>query len=594
MTNTVLTKKDAVKAILLQEKLSSDYLPYFKNLSESEFVFDAQNRNIIVSTLAKIKRANTLIARVFLGVGVTNSTKRELDNLNQILSEIDGAYNTLSDRAQEYDGLKVALENTTDLTAISPKDLSLSIKLSRKQQRAYSKKDAPQRSSGFGSGGFLSGIPGAVAHSFGITGGKSLIAAGVASQIGAAVLGPYAGIGLPAALAGMHMGMSGIKGGSRLGMWAAKKGVKGLGYLGRKFGPGTLDKIGGYDRPLDGFNASQTETPLAQIAGDWTTQPRDARGRWTTGKKSKKELKDASDPIYHFFDKRAGKAKWTKDVLRTLKSINKGGGGRGGKGGLPGSFSGGAVGAAIGGSLLKWLGKKSLAIGVITAGTIYATYLISKTRKEVGKSVEDTKATLRGTKERVASLPPGPVKTALEKEQKSLEAETRILEEAGETWYGIPALGFDLLGKKVIKEAKSNWFMRWLRNRGPIRPISPSLRKGRDGNWEWTTKPRGRGYPITRSPEDMSAFIEESAKKVMGEIGMTPIKRNQKSSEDVFDSIKQRETNEGITNAAAKVIEELMKTNQILEEKLKPPIEAEQNIMLDNNTISPELQLLLR
>ncbi len=99
----ILGKQDSLAAMKIQDLLENDYLPYFTNLQtyyEREQIDDGDYQ-YVRSIRGKIQRAFVLVARNFMGVGVTAPAQKELDELNQKLNEIEVAKNYLVEKVPQ-------------------------------------------------------------------------------------------------------------------------------------------------------------------------------------------------------------------------------------------------------------------------------------------------------------------------------------------------------------------------------------------------------------------------------------------------------------------------------------------------------------
>lgn len=357
MAKTILTKKDAAKAVALQDRLVNDYLPYFTALDKSELIFVAENKGIVAVTTVKIKRAISLIARVFLGTGVTPSTPQELVNLNKILDEINVAYADISNRALEYAGLKEALNQATELTAISPDELSLAVQLSRKERKKFEQRGAKR--------GGVEGVIGSILKGIGLKTPGQLIGAGIGTQLAAPLLGPYA---TPSILFGGYQAL-------RLGSWLGKKGLEGLGWGAKKlYRSGRLPKqMGKGDKRAPRETAAPNiPVSIPEPVRETAAQPRDFLGQFlpksgTRKKRTKRELMYEAAPINYFFDKQANKAKWTKDLLKAVKQIGRFTGGAKGTG-ILGDVLAGAVGGKVAAGGAGALAAKALGVAKVATG----------------------------------------------------------------------------------------------------------------------------------------------------------------------------------------------------------------------------------
>ena len=351
----ILGKQDSLEALKIRDLLEQDYLPYFINLQvyyEHEQIDDADYQ-LVRDTRAKIQRSLVLVARNFMGAGATTPALRELDELNQNLSEIEATKNKLVKKVPAQGVLHSALKEATNLTGIDPKSMSLSVNISRKTKKKVKK----QAESSIG------GVVGTAASMLGLSRWGLAGAAGI-SQLLAPILGPTF---LPVSAA--MLGSKAILKKMRKTAWVRRQ-VAGAGRPVYEPQPTPQVAEPAHAMPVQA-------APAGPIMPDMMPDLRRRRppveqvlpitsGLSATRSMSARELHNATMPLWYFFNRLAYKAHWTRDVLRALK------GGRKGKGGFGSSFAGAFLGA---GGLL--LAAKFVALAAVVAGAtgVFAKFI---------------------------------------------------------------------------------------------------------------------------------------------------------------------------------------------------------------------------
>ena len=429
MAAPILGKKDLAKAEALRERLSEDYRPFFRNMADfyRRNSLKTEEAGLVERTIPKIERSLVLIARIFMGRGVTAPTQKELDQLNQFLSDIEEAKNIVVQKATEHELAKSALEEAVVLSGISPEELSLSVKLAKPSL-------IKRLIGGDKRGGLL----------------KGAIGAGLLSQILAPLLGPLylpvMGV-LAGAGYGTFKGIQGIKG------WLGKgqKMLKGLGGTGR----GGLG--GGSGMPaVETVPQMQPQVPFG-TPSRLTAQPqasrmewlRDNQGRFIGGKGDIKAIQQAAMPIWFFFDKLAYRAKWTKEVLGALKG-RQGGGGRG-------------------------AGISSLELAALGAAIAFASYEIMKlagtigeyfgVKKVVGAEVEKQVKGREKFQDRIVQAKLQQIKGMDVSEEEKRRMKVGVFKEEGAEW---------AKGSEEVHQAKTTWVgRRWEEFEGGVKALAP-------------------------------------------------------------------------------------------------------------------------
>jgi hypothetical protein len=418
MAAKILGKKDVLEAQNLQHRLAHEYLPFYKNLLKIPML-PAEQKDAISKTHAKIQLAQALIGRVFLGVGITAASVTELGKLNRILQEINEVHENIVLGVVSNQ----ILETARDLTGVSAEELNMSIRISRKA-RKQARRQERRRGGGFGAG-----LPTALLKAIGLTPAMAAEAA-VLSQFTAPILGPYMALGAlyPAAVALGRLGIGGLKlgfGAGKLGLRATRETIK-LGHKRHEETGGLSDMLGGIDDGIENFSGGMTKSiaPLLppEVTNDPKTWPRDARGRWVS-RSGKVSPEKASDPLFYFYDKRAHKASWTRELLSQFKGDKaKRGGVFGGLlSGLSDKFG------LLGMALIPLIGKAGLIVGLGVAIGI-----ATKKIYDAGKDLIDRLDAERDISRRVIESRSQFLSTKLEKDIEAIQADPSIPE--SEKW----------------------------------------------------------------------------------------------------------------------------------------------------------------
>ncbi len=306
MAKEILGKTDAQKALVVQKRLMDDYLPFFENIQGyyADTAPDSKEAKLCNKMVTHIKRANKLISRVFLGVGLTASTKAELKQLNQVLEEIEVGKDYLTQRLPNDTALSQFLNMAEEKTGIKREDLDMSVALTSKAKK--DKTDA----SGAGLGGIFGGYIGKGLGAVGL-GPKRIIAGAGIGQILAPLLGPYWAM-LPAAYMTAHvLGKAGF---------AAGRGIGGLGRRGRAAFNRRRKTAGGekFFESLAQRAPASVPVPDA-MPGAFASPVMPKPGRDLKGRFAPEGLSgEIALGMRKFFDHGAYRARWTKAALRAL------------------------------------------------------------------------------------------------------------------------------------------------------------------------------------------------------------------------------------------------------------------------------------
>jgi hypothetical protein len=318
MAKNILGPDSVILASEIQKRLATGYLPFFRMFSSEDILSSMPLGKSSLDAMDKVRAAIRQIKAVY--GGQTIPSKSSISRLNTTLTEIDKA---------KADILRDELAKTI----ITAKSRSLPLPLEDINYNIQLRPDSKESSK---NKGLLSQTLGAMGLS-----GRSAIGLGLASQLAAPALGPFfgtvvAGLGAARLLA-------------KPTMWAGKILGKGVGALagvslrnnrGMRRGGG-MSGVGsglesfmggkGFDpqAPMSGLGQPTVSTPPAPPAAstDLSAAGRTlAMARWGkkdtgTGQPTSFEF---SKNLEHFFDKRAYKAKWTRDVAGYLKTMSGG------------------------------------------------------------------------------------------------------------------------------------------------------------------------------------------------------------------------------------------------------------------------------
>jgi len=353
MAQEILGKKDAQKALVLQDRLSSDYKPFFKNLKDfyHQVSPGSVDEELATTAIGRIERAVVLIARVFRGVGITAATMTELKKLNETLAEIEDIKSTVLERATQQEILRSALERTTELSGISPEEMNLSVRLSKTARKEFRREPRKE----------IGGMFGALRY-LGITPGR-VFTGGALAQILAPLLGPFfglAGAGAAGAYA-IHRFFPGISRGIGGGLSRLAGGL--MGGVRRLFRGGG-GGMGGARGLFQGAERAGTTLPSTAVptAAEMPSMPSiEAGGAQLPGIGAPTVgIRQGALPIWYFFNSLAYKARWTRDLMRAV-------------GGKPITGAGSGVLGVLG--LLKgipWIAMGKFAgLAMVTGFTVY-------------------------------------------------------------------------------------------------------------------------------------------------------------------------------------------------------------------------------
>ncbi len=262
----------------IQYVLSTEYLMFFSALKES-YAEGSPIHSDADRALFKIRDALRAVGRA-LGAGGTAVTKQEVSRLKNDIEQLNQIRERLSDRATKDKEVSEHLFGITQQTGVSPSDLQLSAKVAEQAIRSrYKEIKGQQRSSVFPSRAIKWGTIGTV----GLT-------------LASPILGPYGGpvaVGVPILGKTAYMMGRGLFRGVRSGISMVRS-------LGDRLSFSHED-IGVGDKWFPSVGGVGIEAGSPSISGTHGMQILFGRA------------------LYDFFDKKAYEARWTRDLLRTIK-----------------------------------------------------------------------------------------------------------------------------------------------------------------------------------------------------------------------------------------------------------------------------------
>jgi len=326
--------------------IANSYIPYYRNIAAKYTDTKQGVGKVVQEQQVRCKKALSLLARVE-GRGATPITRKELKELNKLLENIKESHVQVSAWIKEGLSVSEDSEKAIKNLALTPEDM--------KAVAGDSEKTKAERLTGYAlKHPFYATILSRLAWKASSYGGGLLGAMGNLAGPFESLLGPAAGLGAlagygilktPKALRSVYRGGKNVLGAM----------VSPLKTVGNEFRGGEKESGG------TGFSGS------SGLFNSFGTSAASSGQPFRTLSRRKKE--EATDSLFYFFNKRAYRAGWTRDVLKAL-------GGKGGKGetGLFSTikdwFNVGA-GIAIGSGLLKFFGK--IGAVTLTATTAYFT-----------------------------------------------------------------------------------------------------------------------------------------------------------------------------------------------------------------------------
>lgn len=322
----------------LSIKLSRDYLGFFGSLSK--LYTKGEQKKRLDSVVSRVKKSITLLDNM---ISVTTVSKEDVENLIDNIEGINESRDYFLDQAEQNKSLERKIQKVSEVTGVSPQDLNITKEIIQKGaaqvRRRTREKVVP----------FLKRTtPGAI---------------GLGAELGrgamAAAMGPFAPI---AEMAGTVL----------KGMYGIGAGIQEKRRLRQE------ERLTGRLAPMArGLEPSVFERLKARRAGGPITAGFGGIARRVPVRKPSKE--EMVLPLTYFFDKKAHKTKWTKEILDRFKKMEK----------AIGRKDGGLLGGLFGG-LRKGILPLIATIGLL-AGAIGSTiFAFSRLRKVWGVYTEVT------------------------------------------------------------------------------------------------------------------------------------------------------------------------------------------------------------
>ena len=327
---------------IIASNMASAFVPYYGDVADLYSDTEKGVGKVVKEQQIRIADVMGLLGRV-LGRGVTLVTQKELEKLNNLLNEIKEVHKQVSEWVKEGAPYLKDSEKAIKGLSISVEDIKTATDTVKKKEKVL------RRAAGYAvRHPFFAGI-------FGTLGYKATsLLRGLSETLGS-IAGPLQPLIAPA------LGLTGAA------VWGAWK----LGKLAKR-GPGMLQG----KSPLEGGAISPGPSigrtiPAAGLpSGIEVPRPGSPIGievprPGVFRALSRRKKEELTDPLFYFFNKRAYRAGWTRDVLKALtgKKITGGGGGVGE----------GIVGGVIGGALvsLALLAAKITGLGIVAAGAVW-------------------------------------------------------------------------------------------------------------------------------------------------------------------------------------------------------------------------------
>lgn len=346
----------------LSTKLSRDYLGFFGSLAKT--YTRGEQKKKLDSTVGMIKKSIVLLENM---ISMNRVSRNDVKNLVEYVEEINRSRDDFLLQAEQNKSFEAKMQKVSDVTGISPQDLSMTKEIITKgaaQVRRRTKE------------GVLPFIKRAMPG--------TLALGGELGRGGAvAALGPFAPI-------------AGMLGTLAKGAWGIGSGIRERRQLGQE------ERLSRQLAPM----AESLQTPaFRRMAARRAEHPFAAsfaglsRREPVPRRRSKEEM---VLPLTYFFDKKAHKTKWTKELLDRFKRIEKGISKRGDS-----SLFGGLFGKLAGG-ITPLIGKLAL----LAAGVVAVTASFVKIKVLWDKFFDFQKARkglveAKKRQEAIAGLGPG-------------------------------------------------------------------------------------------------------------------------------------------------------------------------------------------
>jgi len=353
-------------------KLSRDYLGFFGSLSKTYTRGD--NKKKLVVVIEKVKKAILYLDEM---VTTAKVTKKDVESVTLLVEEINATKDEFILASEENKALGKKIQSVEETTGISPADLNITKDIVKKTA-AHTKRRTKEGAVSF----MKRTMPGAVS-----LGGQAVSTA-------TSMLGPFAPV---AEVAGSVL-KSGV--GLVSGLREKQQERREL-SLSRRLSPMSTRMPAGSMAPI---SRRRSEQPPLTAFGGVSKRSAHPFAENFSGLTQKRNLPSARDsvrkrskdesilPLVYFFDKKAHKAKWTRELLLRFKNIEKSLGSKGG-----GALS---LGGAFGG-ILKNLPLLAVGAAALTskfalvaggAAIVYKTFQSMSSWWKAEKGLEKSKA----------------------------------------------------------------------------------------------------------------------------------------------------------------------------------------------------------
>jgi len=339
---------------VLYRKLSKDYLKFFGQMTK--LYKRGDNKKKSLETIEKINRTLVFLSHVING-GIL--TKKEISDVFVLIDEINASRDYFISESSGNVALRERMDKISKETGINAKDLNLT------QEHIRSGIKQTQKSRREGVSKFMKRTaPGTLGLGKNILGG-----------LGTSLTGPFAPI----------LGMAGT---ALKDIWNVGKGIGGKIREHRERAVGSQLKPASFGAEHTGFGGEDFSGGFGNRNLGYRRSYGKRKSRYKHSLFSRLPFRkptlrgtvDLTDSLELFYDKKAYKAKWTKELLQRIKDISKGkskdGGGLGSLLGLSSNFK------LLGASILPLLGKTGL-FAALAVADIWAAGRI----KEFGETV---------------------------------------------------------------------------------------------------------------------------------------------------------------------------------------------------------------
>lgn len=275
---------------IVAANIANAYIPYYRDVSTAYPDITEGIGKVAREQQVKLARILGLLGRA-MGRGVTSITKKELEELNELIEEVKEVHKQVSAWVKEGVLFSKDSEKAVKGLSISPEDIRVVSDVKKKRDKLRGKVSFALRHPFFGA--MLGGL-----------GYKGISVGRGALSALSGVLGPLEPLAGP---------LLGIAGGLGYGFY---KGIKGI----RRTDEGVKgalpfeDVTKGVVPPIYPKMEAKPLTPL--MPTEVGAVPPRSLGAFRA--RSQRQKEEATEPLFYFFNKRAYKARWTRDVLRAL------------------------------------------------------------------------------------------------------------------------------------------------------------------------------------------------------------------------------------------------------------------------------------